>query len=71
MSKRQADARADFQTPQIPMEDYEEARELFQVAEHEIEDEHAPSKAYLERKLNEAASVFRAERLTSVTTAAQ
>ena len=44
---------------------------MFQAAEHDIEDEHAPSKAYLERKLNEAASVFRAEHLTTVTTPAQ
>ena len=71
VAKRQADQRAEFATPQIPLEDYEEARAQFQEAEHEIEDGHAPSKAYLERKLNESASIFRAERLTTVTTAAQ
>ena len=53
-SKKQAEQRADFQTPQIRLEDYEEARELFEKSEYELEDSQAPSKAYLERKSAEA-----------------
>ena len=71
VSRRQAEQRADAQVPQIQLEVYEEARELFQATEYEIEDTQAPSKAYLERKLDEAAGTFRAEPLTTVTTAAQ
>ena len=71
VAKKQAEQRAEFQTPQIRLEDYEEARELFEKSEYELEDSQAPSKAYLERKLAEASSTFRAEPLTAVTTASQ
>ena len=43
----------------------------FEKAEYDLEDTQAPPKAYLERKLAEATSTFRAEPLTAVTTAAQ
>ena len=45
VSKKHAEQKAESRVPQIQLEDYEHASELFQNVEYEIADTQAPSKA--------------------------
>ena len=54
VGKKTAEQKAEAPVPSIQLEVYEEARDVFNEAEYELEDSQAPSKAHLERKIDEA-----------------